>query len=57
MRMLGAALGLVVLLSKAQARPIDLSTENAIAGNKPRGFMKKWELVDEMVDVFQKLSG
>jgi hypothetical protein len=55
--MLGAALGLVVLLSKAQARPIDLSTKNAIAGNKPRGFMKKWELVDEMVDVFQKLSG
>jgi hypothetical protein len=35
-----------------------LGSENlAIAGNKPRGFMKKWELVDEMVDVFQKLSG
>jgi len=39
--MLGAALGLVVLVSKAHVRPIDLSIKNAIAGNKPRGFMKK----------------
>jgi hypothetical protein len=57
MRRLGAALGLVFLVSKAQVRRIDLSSKNVIAGNKPRGFMKKWELVDEMVDVFQKLSG
>jgi hypothetical protein len=55
--MLAAALGLVVLVSEAHARPVELTGKNLIAPSKPRCLLKTWELVDEMVDVFQKLSG
>jgi hypothetical protein len=50
--MLEAAVGLVVLVSEAQVKPFELTHKNAIAGDKPRGFIKAWELLDEMVDVF-----
>jgi hypothetical protein len=55
--MLGAAVGLVVLVSEVQVKPFGLTHKNAIAGGKPRRLLKTWELLDEMVNVFQKLSG
>jgi hypothetical protein len=54
--MLGAAVGLVALVSKDHARPIDLSAKNSIVGDKPWWLLKVWELLHEMVDVFWKLS-
>jgi hypothetical protein len=38
--MLGAAVGLVVLVSKAQVKLFELSHKKAIAGDMPRGFIK-----------------